>query len=635
MNNKLFAILAVAVVLGASLTGAMATKPEEEPDELVVTGMAVAIVLGVVFASGFAIGAQTGWMLHDMSASSTADAQAYDRLAEANEITAVMEVASKFTTNANYNYAQIWGMTKEHWIRQAELEAYSQWETGKAYDPNLILKESYIYENNSTMSANALAQIDSFLNGTISDRVAMWQSDNASAVSMKDKMGISFFIDSNKLESRTGSFSGDFISIADSTGKTSEIYIGTIGEGYIVTESDYDAGFIYNFGAPTTITGEGKTYNLPTGKTNLSSLTGFKSGIYKVSNAMIGGDTLSTIIGPNAVKLKSGLAMNVNGTTSVAVWDGSNVVYNGGTYNVVKLQVKPDDVPADHNAPDMVDLTGVLKAYQQLLDKLYWTTVSANTAGAAVWEIYKQADNKDYHLTTLMNNNNYESPVLSKEMNEVMTLSAMKQLAEYYDANKGDLSDLTIGLYGTDATDVPFIRGSIVDKYGNTIYNDVIYTPFFYKEDTVLEKGVDYILDQTATVAIWANGQELSAWYASGMNATDYETLFLDEGYTFKISQMAVCGSDGMQNQSKVNLNINKVRYIEPEDTKLPDPIHQATSNPLLWICVVIGALITLFGAIRRDWRFIILGIGIIAFGVFLSGPIVEWFNSFKLPGLW
>ena len=170
----------------------------------------------------------------------------------------------------------------------------------------------------------------------------------------------------------------------------------------------------------------------------------------------------------------------------------------------------------------------MLKAYQTLLDKLYWTSVSANNSASAVWSIYDRADAKDYGVTTLMASNVYDSVVLSEGMNEILTLSAMQQLATYYDAND-DIKDLQIGLYG-EGMDAPFVRGSILDEYGNTVYGDVIFTPFFQSESVTLERGIDYTVDQNCLVAIWTDGRELSSWYSDAMRTDGYETLFVEGG---------------------------------------------------------------------------------------------------------
>lgn len=101
------------------------------------------------------------------------------------------------------------------------------------------------------------------------------------------------------------------------------------------------------------------------------------------------------------------------------------MLFGNGTYNGVSFKVVPSDIPSGEDAPEAVDLTPILKAYQKLLDRIYWTSVSANNSASAVWSIYDRADRKDYGVTTLMASNVYDSAVLSEGMNEILTLSAM------------------------------------------------------------------------------------------------------------------------------------------------------------------------------------------------------------------
>ncbi len=68
-----------------------------------------------------------------------------------------------------------------------------------------------------------------------------------------------------------------------------------------------------------------------------------------------------------------------------------------------------------------------------------------------------------------------------------------------------------------------------------------------------------------------ASGQELNSWYEEGMDAEDYETVCIGEGYTMKMTQLAVCNSDGMCNQAKLDLQVSKVNYLQPEKMDLTD----------------------------------------------------------------
>ena len=167
MNNRAFAILSVSIMLLAS-SSVLILDNDEEPDGF--PPLVVALLVGG------AVGGVGGWVIHDIAGSDSDQSQEYLRLASANNLTDVMSVAAVFTANTNANYAQLWGMTKEHWVRQAELEAYSQWTSEGTYDSDSILTGSAIYENNAIMTANAVAQIDSFMD-RISEKASAWDEN--------------------------------------------------------------------------------------------------------------------------------------------------------------------------------------------------------------------------------------------------------------------------------------------------------------------------------------------------------------------------------------------------------------------------------------------------------------------------
>ena len=627
MRKTLFALFAVGILLCASFTCVGVMDREEEPDDIAVSTLVAAVIITAVVAYtiGYANGVQTD--------PSDAELQKLARLDAANNMTDVMSVATVSAANSNANYAQLWGMTKEHWIRQAELEAYTQWESGKAYSPNSVLAGARAFENDSVMTANAVAQINSLF-GETSSRVSDWSKDTYNG-----KMKAGFLLGGVQYYSEDRDWDARLVSVADASGRTGLVYIGTVTDDVILTvnssygTSGYRPGYLVNAGTAATITSEdgSRSYSIPSGVTQLSSLTGFVPGIYRISDAVICGDTLSAVIGDSATVLRSGLVMRTDGTDRLAVLDNGSVRVGGTTSDTLAFKVVPLDTPAgdDFPLPGSVDLLPVLSAYQRLLDRLYWTSVSANNSAAAVWDIYNAADGSDLGVTTLMASNVYDSVVLSEGMNRVLTLSAMQQLAEYYDGNSGDLSGLEIGLYG-DGMDAPFVRGSILDEYGNTVYSDVIYTPFFQFNDVTLSVSSDHTVRQNCIVAVWADGQELCSWYSGGMEADGYEMLAIEDGYSLTATQLGICDGDGMHNVQSVDLKVTKVRYIQPGSADLTSLLDIPDSNSgwLQIVFIVAGLLILLGGIVTRRVDFILIGAGLLVFGLFIVKPMMNWLDS-------
>ena len=308
------------------------------------------------------------------------------------------------------------------------------------------------------------------------------------------------------------------------------------------------------------------------------------------------------------------------------LFNAGKMLFGNGTYNGVSFKVVPSDIPSGEDAPEAVDLTPILKAYQKLLDRIYWTSVSANNSASAVWNIYDRADQKDYGVTTLMASNVYDSVVLSEGMNEILTLSAMQQLATYYDANGDDLDDLRIGLYG-NGMDTPFVRGSIIDEFGNKVYDDVIFTPFFQSDSVTLERGMDHSVKQNTLVAVWTDGRDLTTWYADAMQTDGYETLFIEEGYILQISQLGICDDAGMHTEPKVEFKVTKVDYVSPGLAKLhkDHDADEGTKNWVKGICIAIGAVLALYGLLTRRYVLVIGGAALIVFGLFFSDYVVNW----------
>lgn len=615
MNAKAFSLLAVGVILMASSCGFL-MESDEEPDGF--PPLVVALLIGG------AVGGVGGWTIHDMVESGADQSQEYLRLASANNLADVMSVAAVFTANTNANYGQLWGMTKEHWIRQAELEAYSQWGSGRCYDPDSVLSGSSVYQNSAIMTANAVAQIDSFMD-RVSEKSSAWSQDET----YSGKMRVGFMLDNNGVMTE-GGFDAKLLSLAEGSGK---VFIGSIGEESIVTSESYEPAYIVNFGARTVITGNGLSYAIEPGKTyieDIYSIEGHRhleDGIYTVSDASLGGDTLSSVIG--GIQLRAAMYADVDGESGYVSLDAGGLTCMGDRYGAISFAVRASDIPDGCMNPDPVDLKPVLTAYQKLLDRLYWTSVSANNAANAIWGIYDRADERHYGVSTLMASNAYESVVLSGPMNEVLTLSAMQQLTAYYDIHSEDLRDLRIGLYA-DGMDAPFVRGSILDRYGNTVYDDVIFTPFFQTDDARLERGTEYAVRQSAFVAVWHDGMELTAWYSDSMSTEGYETLFIEDGYAFRISQLGQCDSEGMHNQPTIDFRVTKVRYIDPGDVELSEDIgfQKTAKNILELLCLVAGAVLTISGFLRGDRFSIVLGAVLLVFSVVLADQVWSWISG-------
>ena len=111
------------------------------------------------------------------------------------------------------------------------------------------------------------------------------------------------------------------------------------------------------------------------------------------------------------------------------------------------------------------------------------------------------------------------------------------------------------------------------------------------------------------------------------MRTDGYETLFVEDGYTFQITQLGVCDGSGMHSEPKVDFKVTKVDYIAPGKANLTDDpdADSAGKNVLKIVCIVAGAILAVLGFVRRSPVLAVAGIGLIVFGAFFADSVWNW----------
>lgn len=610
-THKVMALASVLVVLFASSACAFAVPDREESDGFAVTGATIAIVAGSLL-----VGGAVGWFAHDMLTSDDTDVRPYLRAEAANGTTNTIKTAVVFTDNAEKNYEQAWSFSKEHWIRQAELGAYQTWTAGAEYDPSEVLGGSMVYANHSAANANAVAQFNSFM-GEMSRLVSEWSGNSTYG---DGNMEIVLTAGSQVLRTTSYDMGGYMASYAEAVGESKQVYIGSVSDAYIGTTvidaTDYRPGFIYA-DTDSSITDGTRTFSFLAGqKYFLSDLEGFADGIFTMSpGSRIAGDSLAQVVKvPGTVDLKACIILSADGETLMSDTDSE-----------VSVRVIPHDAVGD--APGAVSLTPVLQSYGKFLVKLRNTEVSASEAAESVWQMYSQMSDRSAQLTTLVNSNNYDGTVLSEGMNRAMMLSAVGQLADYWKAHEGDLSNMDLSLYGSGQS-VSVVRGNISDDAGNVLYTDVFFTPFFQTDDVSMTAGEDHTVGQTCLVSIWAKasgfGDSFTAWKTAGMPAQDSTVVAVGEGYVFSPTGFASFEGDSVTPSDHADFTVNKVRWIAPGNV---DPASSVTpeDHKTDWLSIVIiaaGLLLILYGIVTRNLLYIVLGVGVVCFAAFFGGMI-------------
>ncbi|MBR6038680.1 MAG: hypothetical protein IKP53_08185 [Candidatus Methanomethylophilaceae archaeon] len=646
-RNRAFAWFAVALMLAAPLV-AVAADDREESEVDAFPAIAIVFAPNVVggIVAGFLGGYLAGALItYTLMSSDDSNVRPYLRLMAARDVSNCVDIATKFADNANANYAQIWGMTKEHWIRQAELEAYAEWDADESIDTDSILENATLYRNAAIMSANAVAQFDWAIDN-LALSTAGWGTD----ATYKDQMTVRFSgpINSN-FSTKSGVWNADMASVADARGGDGYVYIGGVESSEVLTVDGsgpgYEPGWIYSFSGSTEISGPGGSFTLPEGKHAISELSGFKPGIYMVSKGVIAGDTLAETQGASSLHLMPGLVFRAGtGNAELAYLKDGGVICKGSTLSDMTIQIVPENIPLGTGAPSAVSLKGMLESYGELLNKIAWTATNAANAASAVWGIYSDASAKSYEVTTLMNSFNYEGWLLSAGMAKAATLSAMGQLGEYWKENGDDLSGLYVGLYSAeDMPYAPFVRGSIYDEYGNVRYEDVVYTPFFQSKDATMVSGGEFVVDQSTLIMIWGNadGRSLQRWSSDTIaeGTAYYNSTYAEKGWMLRPTELAICedGDTGpsMVAQQKIEFKVVKVNFIDPNDVERPtDPDPEPTgTNWVFVIAMALGLICAAYGLLTRNFVYIALGIGLVLFAVVFAGSIWDWICRQKALG--
>ena len=599
-NRRYLAVATAAILMVACLGSAVIIQDEDNEVEAVF-GVDDAIFIGLFILSAV----ETGWIIGDLIVNHIGDDDGQDDdTVRENEANTVAESIINNITNyhtAMSGYDQIWRLTNDHFIRQAELASSEFWEKDAEFDSTLILESAGVYINSAYMLDNAAAQINAMFD-LVSDSLGMWNDTEVYADRMSVELNWVFGSMSTKdsLKISVGSAASDVMEGHDKV--------------FLTDESTIWAS------SATTITSE-EGIELPLGKgyTDLADLSGFEDGVYTLgSGVSYCGDILG-VIDAEAAPLYAGMVMGCGDTAELATYDDGRIIVDGSSGSSVSLTIHPDGAESK-----TTDLTPILEDYSMLMETINWTMTNAVSAAGSVWSIFDKAGQASVYLSTLMVPNDYADMQLTQAQQVLITILAMEQLASYWDESSESLKE---GEYVMSDSLALFIRGDIVDSTGEVLYDDVIFTPF-YRQATTLTVGSNSV-QREATIAIWSDGENLSSWDGIS-DASRAKLESIGSGYTLVIAEMENKG----QMVNSVDLEINDIDIIDPGQL-VHTPNKDGADNDLDKIIMLV---LVLFGilAILSGWRsgsYIVMAIGaiMIIVGLLLSGTIENllenWFG--------
>ena len=597
-NRKILAVAATAILIAAFAgTSVMVAEDDNEVEAMDPVTLAV-VALAVTFTIGAAAGAAGGYILwHGEGGNNDDEIRGLEAQAVAESIINCVGLYGQSIQTLE----QVWTLTNEHHIRQAELAASELWQEGREMLPYEILTMSGVYANSAYMLDNSAAQI-SALYDLVAESLDDWNHTDT----YRDKMELELNWGSGSMRTKT-SFGLDFGTA------TVDVKSGA-DRVYLTTEST-----VWASEAATITDPEGNSFDLSEGFNDLSGFVGFEDDMYTLQSGVTYCGDMMAVLDQGAAPLYSGAVMQCGDETKVAIYSDGHIIVDGRQSDSLSLTIHPE------GAGSMTaEITDIMGQFSSLMDTVYMTMANASSAAASVWGIYDKAGQASAYLSTLMVPNIYDGMEITQSQQELITILAMEQLASYWNDNGDQIK--TDDYMMSDSMSL-FVRGDITDSTGETLYEDVIFTPFFY-QDTSISTGT-FSVQRQAILAIWGTGENLSSW--DGLSDSDKAALMVVEpGYSVVVYEMKNQG----QMTDHVDLTVNKISIIDPY--KLSHGVHQTDPDNdldkiIMLALVLLGILVLMSG--WRSGNYVVMGIGVlmIAAGLLLSstieGLIYDWFG--------
>ena len=610
-RRKVFALFAASLFLMAGFTVIVASEEENEVE-------AIGAVGG--FFVGFFVGLLVGIALQPPMG----DSEEVSRAAEAEILASSLSAGASTYANSLSQYATMWPLTNEHWIRQAELSATSMWSPDAEYDYSATLEDSSVYDNMGQMIDNMTTQINAHW-AQIGDRIQLWNSTTYAAVYGDGKMSMGIALDDAEISTTDGEF---------------DVRAGVVLRD--VTSSNNKAWFaggpIYS-SEPSVIICGNQRYSLEAGwNENIPETVDFEGGIWTFQSGVTYCGDIMPIMDANAAVGQAGFVIDVDGQSKVIT--AANMTstsdqykpecdaFDGSTYyDVVEMRITPDE-EANVQA---VDLTDVLARLQMVISTMSQTLPQIANASGTVWRTFSDSGEANAFYTTLMVPESYNNVELTATQLDMITALAMEQLYQWWGDNR---NDVVKGEYEMTFDSLSlYCRGNVVindyqlpGESGNrqVEYRDVIFTPIFY-ESYDLRTGTNTIND-TGFVMIWARDQSLSTFDQT--ETADAKLIFVGEGAELQIANMMYGG----EYTESIRLDAASIADIAADNPIIPNPVMPEPVNDLdeivRLVFVIVGILLMAAAVASNNYVWLIIGLAVIVVGFIISGPLAELLES-------
>jgi len=589
-RSQVKAVLAIAIMLSAGALIAIEIDDRTTDTSDAVMGwddIAIIIIFTILIAAtAYEAGLQAQ---HPESGIAQADRQG-----EANLVAASIAQGIGDQTNFTSNINTILNLTREHFVRYAELAASFIWGPNATYSADDILSQSGAYQNAAVAIANSSVQVSGLLN-KVGERLTTWNTTTTTNI-YKNNMTVSWLYGSTAFGSNSA-FNGFLTSTTIASAGHDTVWIS-------------DVQSLWVFGGNATIKGsDGHVVTLSQGENDITS--GFTPGLYTLQDGLTYAGPMNHVIDSTAATLAPGIVMTAGAQTKLATYDPTNKVVkvDGQNYSTLKIRVQPSDGTAQDTdvMPMLANLLSIMSTINSVL-------VYANSAASAVWDLFDRMGAASTFLTTLVVPDNYNNIDINQGQKELLTGIAMLQFGQMLSSDKSTIQATDFQLSSDSLT--LFCRGDIYDNNGELLYKNVIFTPLFYNHETTLTTGNNSI-DQPAVIAIWGSDQLLSSWNFTS-NTTSAGAPPLTQGSSIYIYEMKL----GNNFVNSAPLEVRHIDFIKASDWVWPTPPVPPTppgnSYLIQYILIILGLILVVAGLIVRPLRpimyigFLLIGVGVI-----------------------
>lgn len=613
------AILTVALMFTASALPLAFLAEEETVDELAAviddgTDEAIRWWLRVLPVTAPLMGIRDYFHLDssrfDVSAGSDNVVKEFARNIDAQRSAEQLYNLLMLASNLVENDRQTWKLTNSYLNRASEISAGILWDENEIYDPDKILRYGGVYDAISTGNLNTSDILDQGISVS-ADLKSKWNATNYGG-----PLNIKLIWDGGNTGNATSTLYADFCTLAMATEDEYVVYLAQSSGEY--ASSTNSTVWAYTHNGSITPIGGGVVTPLTKGANDVSDLA---SGFYKLSPGTYGGPFMNST---SAEACKTAGIMGIvcderYGYVSSA-GDGISIFWNGTTVtsNTLDFEITGSDTVQTSAGSPFELVRTYSDYYGQLTELLY----EASQAGQTMWSIAKAAHSSNIMLSPSSIIPHLSNVGITAEQSYAMYVLALDQLAQY-NAVYGD--DLKTGMMKVSSQSLDlYCHGSIHASDGTVIAENVIFSPYVYLKDWVIDRGEKATFNQNGIIMIWDVAASAHNW-TMPTDTSGYESIIVEKG-AYIVANEIFHGGESVQSILLEVDEIQRLAVFDAIDFGRDDAPHVLEASTLIMIIVLeLGLIIALLGYIARMPGLIAIG-GIVALiGFFASGWIAQF----------